>query len=264
MSEIEQRYTSIGCLRKGAAGIGQKAAFVAAAGVHRFNEVYVPPQPSRPGWYQNERGIYVGYGRDEDLQSFRVPAENSISHSVVEGCRGTPAFCPQTLYEENFSRNFSGWIDAKGVFIGNKLHIRVVAKAPMHGPRYPDNEDYFDQIRFVFWINDGTFGGSGFNLYAKGDMAYVAATARGMSLQRQSGLTYPDGYWHTYDVVIYKKASASLFIDGVYSNSAGEDIYNEGPWNGILIVPVIQIYGESRPDASYAVQSCSLEVYDAV
>ena len=260
MSEIEQKYTSIGCLRKGAAGIGQKAAFVAAAGVHRFNEVYVPPQPSRPGWYQNERGIYVGYGRDEDLQSFRV-AENAVQdYAVVDGIRGTPAFCPQSVYSvgEDYTRKFSVWIDSTGIFVGNRLHLRVVAKNPSHGQRLV-GDNYTDTIRFVFDISDATHANTHINLYSMGDMGYVAAMALNQSVQRQSGLAFLDGAWHTYNLILYKNASSSLFIDGIYSYSS-----SEGSWDGKLINPAIQIYGESRPDASYAVQSCSWEVYNAV
>jgi len=260
MSVIAANYTSLGCLKKGAAGISQKDAFVAAAGAHRFNEVYVPPHLSRPGWYQNERGIYVGYGRDEDLQSFRV-SENAVQdYAVVEGFRGAPAFCPQSVYnaDEEYTRKFSVWIDAAGVFVGNRLHLRVVVKNPSHSERLVE-DNYTDTIRFVFAVSDATHINTNINLYSMGDMGFVAAMALNQSVQRQSGLTFLDGAWHTYDLILYKNASSSLFIDGIYSYSS-----SEGSWDGKLINPNIQIFAESRPDSFYAVQACSLEVYDAV
>lgn len=261
MSVIAANYTSLGCKRKGAAGISQKDAFVAAAGVHRFNEVYVPRQPSRPGWYQNERGIYVGYGRDEDLQSFRV-SENAVQDFVVaEGFRGDSAFCPQSVYseEEDYTRNFNVWIDSAGIFLGSILHLRIVTKIPSHGARYTENQ-YTDTVRFVLNVGDELDSNiAHINLYSMGDMGFVAASAFNYPVQRQSGLAFLDGCWHTYDLILYKNASSSLFIDGVYAHSS-----SEASWNGKLIKPKIQVFAESRPEAFYVVQACSMEVYDAV
>ncbi|BAH75989.1 hypothetical protein [Solidesulfovibrio magneticus] len=275
MSIIDERCTSIGCLKPGSAGVSDREALLAAAGAHRFNELYVPQPPARLGWCQNERGIYVGCGRGDDLRPLEMepPGDSGYGplgvYDVVEGIRGTPAFVPRTVYEEVpeegiYERKFSQYIRAKGVFRGGVLHMRLVAKMPDFGARYPE-DDYTNEVRFVFWLTNNAFGGEGFNLFTWGDMGCVDVRAGGVQVHRQSGFVFPDGRWHAYDLLIYKNFTSRLYVDGTYRWTSGAwESGGEVLWDGLLIDPEMQMYSTTRPDAAFTIQSCSLEVYDAV
>lgn len=273
MTIIDDQCTSIGCLKPGVSGVTSREALLAAAGTHRFNELYVPQQPARLGWCQNERGIYVGCGRGDDLRPLEMespldPLYGPLgAYDVVEGVRGTPAFVPRTFYEgegdDLFGRNFSQYIRAQAVFRGNRLHMRLVAKMPDCGARYPD-DNYTNEVRFVFWLTSNAFGGEGFNLFTWGDMGCVNAVAGEVQVHRQSGFVFPDGLWHIYDLIIFKNYTSRLYVDGGYRWTGSANEGEEKPWKGILVDPVIQLYADTRPDAAFVVQSCSLEVYDAV